>query len=620
MATLGLTSDNRLKLKCDYLERELAKKIPNASWSKQDLAWYYPFSKERIVLFKKYFPDGIVMNSVKEAELQQSALEKRLMALKDLKDCEIPKLDIKEPLRNHQKVGVNYLLQLNSAMLADEMGAGKSLQAIVVALIRKHKNEVKKCLIVCPATTKYSVWKREIERFTDEKCLVIDGVKKKREETYHTFFERDDIFFLIINYESLNVDSACLARMPFDSICIADESVYIKTHKAQRTKALKKIPIKHKIALTGYPVANKIIDLHSQFDWLMPGFLGSFWSFQDRYLDFFIIQKRHTNETKSTGKNCKCVKCGKWSPEQKYAGIYTCQCDQPEWEQPNFRKLVGYKNLDELRRKIEPYYIRRLKSDILADLPDKIYEEREVELFGELLKAYNEMKEDMRVQIKNMHDEDVIAKANSILIQMLRLSQLTCGFITDKNLKHPNFYKENPKVSALDEIIDEVINSGQKIVIWTRFRAFMGYLLKRYSEGFKYEKEFRQYKCTYLWGGMSAKEKDDNINAFQTDPETKIIVGTVQTGGLGVTLHAGSVEVFTDLSFLSPSTVLQAESRCHRIGQKNSVVIIKLIAKNSVDSHWLNLLESKQKASRMIFTDDMSVKIRDKDTLLELLE
>lgn len=620
MATLDTASDNRLKLTCTYVERDLAKQIPNAHWNKQDCAWYYPFSQERIALFKKHFPDGQITEAVNQAEKRHSEFEDRLLELKSLKQCDfIEDTFCKIPLLNHQKIAVNYLFNINCAMLADELGLGKTATSLIVSQMRKAYNQIKKCLIICPATTKYSVWAREIEKFTNDKYLVIDGAKKKREELYHTFLERDDVFYLIVNYESLITDVANLKAFPLESMIISDESIYIKTPKAQRTKAVKSIKTNYKIAVTGYPVANKIPDIWSQFDWLMPGFLGSFWQFQDKYLDFLTLQKRHTEETKETGKNCKCKKCGKWSPEQKYAAIYTCRCADPEWENPGFRKLIGYKNLDELRKKIEPYYIRRLKKDVL-DLPPKIYEEREVRLSGELLKAYNEMKEDMRVQIKNMRDEEIVAKANGILIQMLRLSQLTCGFLTDKELKHPYFYKENPKVDALDEIIDEVVNSDRKIVVWTRFRAFMAHIYKRYAEGFKCDKEHRQYKCAYLWGGMSAKEKDDNINAFQTDLETKIIVGTVQTGGMGITLHAGSVEVFTDLSFLSPSTIIQAESRLHRIGQKNSVVIIKLIAKKMIDEHWLKLLEHKQKASRMLFEDDESVKIGDKETLLELLE
>lgn len=409
----------------------------------------------------------------------------------------------------------------------------------------------------------------------------------------------------------------------FDLI-ILDETVKIKNRETKVTKSLPSLKPKYKIGLTGYPVSNRIEDLWSQFDWIHPGCLGSYWSFFDRYVETITIKLHETEESKKSSKGRKCKCCGKWSPEQRYAKIYTCCCVTPEWEAPSFKKVVGYKNLDELKKKLEPYFIRRLKSEAL-DLPEKTYEEREVLLSGELLRAYIAMKEEMKVTIKSMSNEEVVAKANGILTQMLRLSQLTCGFITDVKLNQPMFYKENPKVKALDDIIDEVLTSGNKIVIWTRFRAFTAYIYKRYNEGFKYDGADTQYDCAFFWGGMSAEEKDTNINRFQTDPNCKIIIGTVQTGGMGITLHAGNVAVFTDLSFLSPSTVIQAEARQHRIGQTKNVVIIRLLAKGTVDSHWMKVLEDKQSASRALFKDDVSVEeekssaVLDKDTLLDML-
>lgn len=556
--------------------------------------------------------------------MEYTEFEKKLLALKALPDCELKVTALNANFFKHQKTGVNYLLNLDAAMLADQLGLGKSLQSLGVSLLRKQKGEIKKCLIICPATTKYVVWKREIEKFTDEKCLVVDGPSKKRTEIYTTFLDREDIFYLIMNYEQLLKDTPYLLRFPRNLLCIADESIYIKTRDSKRTKELKKIPFKYKICVTGYPAANKILDIWSQFDWLKPGFLGSYWSFFDRYVETITIKLHETEESKKSSKGRKCTKCNKWSPEQKYAKIYTCCCINPEWEAPSFKKVVGYKNLDELKHKLEPYFIRRLKSEAL-DLPEKTYEEREVLLSGDLLKAYIAMKEEMKVIIKSMSNEEIIAKANGVLTQMLRLSQLTCGFITDIKLNQPMFYKENPKVKALDDIIDEVISSGNKIVIWTRFRAFTAYIYKRYSEGFKYDGADIRYDCAYFWGGMSAEEKDTNINRFQTDPNCKIIIGTVQTGGMGITLHAGNVAVFTDLSFLSPSTVIQAEARQHRIGQTKNVVIIRLLAKNTVDSHWMKVLEDKQAASRALFREDTTVEedqtsiALDKDTLLDML-
>jgi len=620
MATLETTSDNRLRLRCSYDERDLAKQIPGWSWNNEDKAWYYPSSEERIAQFKQLFPNSDVNTTAIQEKKEYTEHEKKLIELKQLKTYDIKLPALKAELMEHQKSGINYLLNLDAAMLADQMGIGKSFQAIVVSLLRKSRNEIKKTLIICPATAKYTVWEKEIKKFTDEKYLVVDGVKKKREEIYHTFLERDDIPFLIVNYESLVTDGKHLIHFPFESLIISDESIYIKNRTAQRTKAVKKIKSKYKIAISGYPIANRIIDIHSQYDWLIPGLLGSFYNFQDHYIDEMSIKKHHTEETKRTGKTCKCKHCGKWSPEQKYAPIYTCHCSVPEWAEPEFKKFLGYKNLDELKFKLEPYYIRRLKKDVLKDLPDKIYEQREVCLSGTLLKAYNDMKEEMRILIRNMSNEEVVAKAQGIMVQMLRLSQLTCGFISDKNLDQPVFYKENPKLDLLDDIVDEVLSNDDKIVIWTRFRPFMAHVFKHYSEGYKHDGEIKKHKCAFLWGGMTPKAKAEQQQMFQNDPDCKIFVGTVQTGGIAIDLYAASTEVFTDLSFLSPSTIEQATDRLHRKGQKKSVVVIDAIAKKTVDEHWIKILGNKQQVSGMIFEDDGIIRINNKETLLELLK
>lgn len=577
MAILTLTSDNKLKLNCSFLEKELAKKISGAYYNREDQSWLYSFSKDRVESFRKYFENIEISVEVLEAEKQEIEYEKKLIELKNLKTVDVD-WNFKVKPFDHQKVAINYLLNVDGAMLADDLGLGKSFVCLIVSVIRKSKGEIKKALIVCPATTKYSVWAHEIEKFTDESYIVIDGDKKTRIELYKKWLSDDKIFFCVVNYETAMLDVEYLKNMPFESQLACDESIYIKNNKAKRSKAVKLLKSKYKIAVTGYPIGNYAIDLHSQFDFCRPGLLSSWWSFLDKFVDFRIM---------------------------KYGN-------------KQFKQLSGYKNLDILKAKIEPYYIRRLKENCI-DLPEKIYEEREVRLSGKLLEAYNDMKEEMRTKVLNMKEEEVIAKANTVLTQMLRLSQLTCGFITDQNLENPVFYKENPKIEALDDILDEAISSDKKIVIWTRFRPFTFYLHKRYNEGFKYNGEMRKYNCCLLIGGMSAKEKDDNVEKFQNHPDYKVIVGTVQTGGLGITLHSGSVEVFTDLSLLPPSTIIQAESRLHRIGQKNTVIIIKLLARKSIDQHWVKLLEKKQKLSNLIFEDEKDLKLN-KETLLELLE
>lgn len=621
MATLTLTQDKRLKLQCSMLERELAKKISGACYNQELDSWIYLFSKDKIVSFRKYFENLIIADEVLKLEQEANNYENELIKLKNCKDIEkckdyFPKLKDAE-LMSHQKVGVEYLLTVGSAMLADEMGNGKSLTSLVVSMMHRDRNNISKAIIVSPATTKFSVWAKEIKKFTDEKYIVIDGSKKEREQQYLEFKNNKDILFLIVNYESLAVDyKKQICCFPKDSICIADESAYIKNKDAERTKALRSFNFKYRIAITGYPIANAVIDLHSQFDFVKPNHLGNFWTFCDKYINYKEIKLGE--EKAALRKKRKCLNCGRWSKESGFSYKYICSCKEPKWEEQTFKLFLGYKNFDDLKAKIEPYYIRRLKKDC-QNLPDKIYEEREITLSGKLLEAYNEMKNEMKVMVTNMSDTEVEAKAKNILTQMLRLSQLTCGFITDKKIEEPIFFKENPKLDSLDDIVDEVLKSDNKIVIWTRFRAFTFHLLKHYTEGYTKDKEFRQYKCCHLYGGMGAKESADQVKMFQNDPEYKIMISTVQTGGVAIDLFAANTEVFTDLSLLSPYTVEQATDRLHRKGQKKAVVIIRQIAKNTVDERWLKMLESKKATASLIFENDMPTRLKKSD-FLDLLK
>ena len=331
----------------------------------------------------------------------------------------------------------------------------------------------------------------------------------------------------------------------FDIICL-DESIKIKSPKAQQTKAVKKLPAKYRIALSGYPIANRIIDIWSQVDWVQPGYLGTFWSFQDTYT-----------------------------------------------VRDSFQSIVSYKNIDELKKKLDPLYIRRLKKDVL-DLPPKIYQTKYIELSPKEWKAYKDMKDDMYIQIKNMKEEEIIAKAPTILIQLLRLSQLTNGFMTDKNLGGiPHWFGESSKLKVLDDIVDETLASGNKIVIWSRWVPCIAALYGRY----------KKYNAVYLSGSVKSEDRIKAINDFQ-EGNAKIFCGQMQSGGMGITLHAANIEVFLDKAFVSPSTIFQATERVYRIGQTKKVVIISLLAKNTVDEKWDILIKEKQSMAEELLRDN----------------
>jgi SNF2 family DNA or RNA helicase len=379
--------------------------------------------------------------------------------------------------------------------------------------------------------------------------------------------------FLIINYESLRVDGM---PMHFDMIII-DESVRIKNPKAYTTKAVKKVKALYKVGLSGYPVANKIEDIWSQIDWIRPGYLGNRWQFEDKYmLKQAVVLKPRPGDSK---------------PRE-------------------FRQVVGYRNLQELHEKLTPLYIRRLKTDVLKDLPPKIHQVREVELSREQMEKYARMKTEMRVMVEDLDDQEVQAKARTILVQLLRLSQITGGFLTDVSLKAPYWMKTNSKLKELDELLEEIVESGHKCVLWSRFVPMVHKLYERYNP---------KYKAVYLTGSVAVKDRDQMIQDFQDNPDIKIFVGQIQSGGMGITLHSASYEVFVDKAFVSPSSILQAEDRLHRLGQKNSVNIITLIAKNTVDMHWENLLQKKKNLAQQLIGDSPGWDLK-KEDVLEILK
>lgn len=353
-------------------------------------------------------------------------------------------------------------------------------------------------------------------------------------------------------------------------LIILDETVKIKNRSAQVTKALKELKSNFKIGLTGYAISNRCEDLWSQIDCVQEGILGSYWSFLDKYTIKKLMILRNKKE---------------------------------------FKMIVGYKNLEDLQNRIASLYIRRLKKDVLK-LPEKIYETREIILNKEETLKYSEMKEEMITSIKDLNEEEFLSKASIVLVQLLRLSQISDGFLTDPKWKEPIWFKESSKILEIDDLLDELIQEDNKCVVWSRFVPMVLKLYDRYKE---------KYNAVYLTGKVPMKERNIMIDKFQNDDVSKVLIGQIQTGGMGLNLQRANSEIFVDKAFLSPSSILQAEDRLHRINQKKSVVIIDLVGKGTVDEHWNRLLDRKKKLSNLIFQDEQDLKLEKRD-ILELLE
>ena len=598
MAELNLF-ENRLELKCNYEEKGLANNIIGHRWNRTRKSWTYPVNVEAYNSILKRFKDIVIESNALEAVNKIIKKEKELLVIKRLDDIDIDKeIKVKSKLKlfKHQKVTMAFLLKVESGMLADELGVGKTAPTILTAIHYKEQKKIDKCIIVCPATTKFSVWESEIEKFTHEKSIIINGNKKERIKQYNKFFNDNSILFMVINYALLRGDlnekfecnnckklisgfgkpnncpkckknnltyvgdlelSSRLKQL--ELMVTIDESIKIKNRKSLQAKAVKSIPAKYKIAISGYPVANKLVDIWSQFDWFKEGLLGNYWSFEDRYL-----VKNH------------------------------------------FNAIVGNKNMDILKSKIDPYYVRRLKENVL-DLPPKVYMQRDVELVGKQASAYKQMKEDLMVLIESMDDKQVILEAPTILTQMMRLSQISAGFLSQPpRIFKPIWFDNSAKFTALDEIVEEVIANNKKIVIWARFVAMTIKIAERYEK----------YNSDYIDGSIpSLKRKEIIGNCNKGD--LNVLALQMQTCSMGVNLTGASTEVFTDLAFISPSDYVQAQERLHRPGQTNKVTIINLIAKNTIDEFWFKALSEKQKVADMLITDHKSLT---KNVLMEMLK
>jgi SNF2 family DNA or RNA helicase len=323
---------------------------------------------------------------------------------------------------------------------------------------------------------------------------------------------------------------------------IADEAHRAKNRKAQLAIALKAIKTRFKTALTGTPADDKPPDIWSILNWLWPAYYRSYWTFVKHYCIF---------ETTDNYGNS-----------------------------PVYRKFVGVQNVSSFHREIEPWYIRRLKEDVLDDLPDKYYSTIWVDLTPAQRRAYDKMKEDMIVWLGDKNDQ--VMTAPVIIAQLTRLQQFALATMDwDEELGKWRMCDPSAKLDALMQIIQG--NPDEPIVVFTQFKTMVRLLEQRLAKA--------KISCAALTGDVKQSDRGALIDGFQAG-KFQIFVSTLATGSEGITLTRSSTVVFLDRSW-KPSTNKQAEDRCHRIGQKNAVQIIDLMAKDTVDMGRIQHIENK---------------------------
>lgn len=326
----------------------------------------------------------------------------------------------------------------------------------------------------------------------------------------------------------------------FDTI-IADEATRIANPKAKQSKLIKLISAKHRIALTGTPLNNSIQDLWNILDFCQPNLLGSYWTFTEKYC------------TKDT-----------------------------------FGGITGYKNLNELKLSITNHMIRRLKSEVLTELPEKMYENIYIGFSPIEKKIYNAIRKEIKIELKN---HDISNKyLNNVLVKMIRLKQATSSLELISNVLISS------KTEALKELLQDIMHQNKKAIIFTQF-SNMAKILYR---------ELNQYKPLLLIGETSKEQRQKNVQTFTNNDDNKIIIMT-NAGEFGINLQRASFIIHYDCAW-SISKMEQREGRAHRIGQTNKVTVFNLIMSKTIDEYILKVLHKKQKMSRDLLGDKEEIK------------
>lgn len=436
-------------------------------------------------------------------------------------------------LRSYQEIGLKWFKTLSSygfgGILADDMGLGKTLQTIAFLLSEKIEKGAEPSIIVAPTSLVYN-WESEIKKFSKSlTTLVISGNKAEREDKIK---DAKDYDVIITSYPLIRRDTECYSEI-FFRYCILDEAQHIKNAGSQNASSVKSINAKNRFALTGTPIENSLTELWSIFDFIMPTYLLS---------------------------------------RTKFA---------KQFEKPIVKDLDN-KALDKLGKHIRPFILRRLKKDVLKELPDKIENTLVAELTTDQKKIYLAYLENIKNEINDEIRTNGFARSHiKILAGLTRLRQICC----DPSMFIENYKGKSGKLMLLEEVVNDFVDSGHRILIFSQFTT----MLKIISE--MLEKNNIEYMS--LDGSTPMEKRGTMVNDFNNGVG-KVFLISLKAGGTGLNLTGADTVIHYD-PWWNPAVEEQATDRAHRIGQENVVHVMKLISKGTIEEKILELQERKKK-------------------------
>ena len=439
------------------------------------------------------------------------------------------KLDnlLKVNLYPYQKEGIRFAAKAGKAIIADEMGLGKTIQAIGTAELLRKEGLIGSVLVLCPTSLKYQ-WRSEIKKFTDAEVFVIEGSHLKRKEAYN----RPEPY-KIISYNSAANDIKILGSLQTDML-IMDEVQRLKNWNTQISRAARKIEADYSVILSGTPLENKLDELYSIVEFVDNFRLAPYYLFKDKH----II-------TDETG------------------------------------KVLGYKNLNDIGKKLSDILIRRRKKDVKLQMPERSDKNLFIPMTNEQKDMHQEWQNQVRLLVLKWRKMHFLSdKDRKRLLLFLSQMRMVCdsSYILDQKTRY------DTKVDECVNIICDIISEeSEKVVVFSQWERMTRLIAK--------ELEKKEIGFEYLHGGVPSEKRKNLVDNFMNEPSSRVFLST-DAGSTGLNLQSAATIINIDLPW-NPAVLEQRIGRIYRLGQQNNIQVINLVTPDSIEQEMLSKLRFK---------------------------
>lgn len=462
-------------------------------------------------------------------------------------------------MRDYQKYGFCWMKTISAykfgGILADDMGLGKTIQAISLMLDEKKRSEKHVTnLIVCPSSLVLN-WENEILKFAPQlKTVSVIGAAAARDRLFGKILS-EEYDAVITSYTLLSKDIEKYENLIF-RLHFIDEAQYIKNHNTQAARAVKSVRSEIRFALTGTPIENSLAELWSVFDFIMPDFLFGYIYFKKTY-EVPIVTEKNEEAIKN------------------------------------------------LQNSVAPFILRRLKKDVLNELPDKTETVLISDMEGKQRKLYTAAAAMLRKCVDNGFGGNQMEHIK-ILAMLTRLRQICC----DPHLVYENYTDKSAKLEQCIELVESCVDSGHKILLFSQFTSMLDIISRRLQE--------INISFYMLKGSTNPKDRIRMVNDFNKN-DVKVFLISLKAGGTGLNLTGADIVIHYD-PWWNVSAENQASDRAYRIGQKNNVQVYKLIARNSIEENILKLQKNKSDLSDIIYGENIDITKMSAEEILKILE